>query len=77
MKFYSTTVTAKFKIEVEAESDEEAERIIDGVLDNASDIYIFEDLEGTPDADVTDQLASEGELALKRGDIEPIENGEE
>ena len=42
LRFYTTKVTLDAVIRVEAESDEEAERIVDGVLLNASFVQILE-----------------------------------
>lgn len=65
MKMYSTKLRIILPIEIEAESDEEAERIIDGVLDNVGDIVVYEGASGDPD----DQLEGQPER-IERDEIE-------
>jgi hypothetical protein len=61
MKFYKTTVTLTFPVEVEAESQGEAERIIDGVLSNATSLKLLEGEDGD-----IDQLSSDGPFSFER-----------
>lgn len=68
MKFYRTTVTATFGVQVEAESWEEAERIIKGVLDSATSITIRE---GEGD-DLVDELNSDGQIIANYSEIAPV-----
>jgi hypothetical protein len=50
---YRTSITATFQIEVEAESRDEAMRIVDGVIDNQPTILL---VEGGDPAQMTDVL---------------------
>ena len=69
MRMYSTKLRIILPIEIEAERDEEAERIIGGVLDHVGEIAVFE---GTHD-DADDYLVGKPER-LERDEIEREED---
>lgn len=66
MRGYTTKLRIIVPIWIEAESDEEAERIIDGVIDNAGEVYVYE---GTAE-DHDDALHGEKPERIERDDIE-------
>ena len=68
MHFYETTVKIRTTIRVEAESLDEAHRIIDGVLDNASFVIVRECPDDNPD-DFDDELVGDADT-ITRGSIE-------
>jgi len=64
MKHYKATVDASFTVNVEAASRAEAERIIDGVLNHATSLIVFENTSQTED-----HLESAGPFTFKRGTV--------
>jgi hypothetical protein len=72
MRDYSIEVTITATVTFEAESDEEAERIAEGVLDNASHVAIFEAATDKEISEVNagdDQLIT-SEIAITYGSID-------
>jgi hypothetical protein len=63
--WYTCKVAAEFPVRVEAESKGEAARIVEGVLENAMLVAVFEN--GTNVETCDDHLESKGPFTFTRG----------